>query len=358
MAEYEAAHAAYEAPQAAPLGTSSTMAGTLNAALVRYYESGSFKDLAPQARQDMRRNLLERWRVDHGGLPLRPLRSKHIQAYISKLESKATQRNTLSSIRHFTKFALGAAMIDEDPALSVTRARMPKTGGFKTWSEEDLAQFEATYPIGTKERLAMALMLYLGVRRSDVVRIGPGHIKGGVLHEYLPKKGEHTGGNLINVPVHPELAKIIAATSVTGTKTFLVTSFGKPFTANGFGNWMRDRVRDAKLDGDPAPNHGLRKLCCVRLAEAGCTAPEIAAITGPQGSARSAGLHRGRQPQEDGAEPRWTSRLQPISMRPKAEQKFANWAIRLAKLTKKMSDIKGSFQRWRSQQDSNLQPTE
>jgi hypothetical protein len=47
-------------------------------------------------------------------------------------------------------------MIDEDPAASVTRARMPKTGGFKTWSEEDLAQFEAAYPVGTKERLAMA----------------------------------------------------------------------------------------------------------------------------------------------------------------------------------------------------------
>ena len=279
MAEYEAAHAAYEQPDSVPLGSSRTMAGTLNAALVRYYESGGFKDLAPGTR-DMRRNLLERWRADHGALPLRPLRSKHIQAYISKLESKATQRNTLSSIRHFTKFALGAAMIDEDPALSVTRAKLKNTGGFKTWSEEDLAQFETTYPVGTKERLAMALMLYLGVRRSDAVRIGPQHIKGAVLHEYLPKKGEHTGGNLINVPVHPELAKIIAATSVIGTRTFLVTSFGKPFTANGFGNWMRDRMVAAKLTGDPSPNHGLRKLCCVRLAEAGCTAPEIAAITG------------------------------------------------------------------------------
>lgn len=220
MAEYEAAHAAYAAPDTAPLGVSRTMAGSLDAGLIRYYESRTFKELAPGT-QEMRRNLLERWRVDHGKLPLRPLRSKHIQAYISKLESKAAQPNTLTTIRHFTKFALDAALVDEDPASSVTRARLAKTGGFKTWSEEDLAQFEATYPIGAKPRLAMALMLYFGVRRSDVVRIGPQHIRGGVLHEYLPKKGEHTGGNLINVPVHPELAKIIAATPVTGTRTFL-----------------------------------------------------------------------------------------------------------------------------------------
>ena len=45
-------------------------------------------------------------------------------------------------------------------------------------------------------------------------------------------------------------------------------------------------------------------------------------------------------------------------MRSKAEQKLANWAIQLAKMDQKLSDIKGSFQRWRSQQDSNLQPTE
>ena len=78
MAEYEAAHAAYEQPNSVPLGSSRTMAGTLDAALVRYYESGGFKDLAPGTR-DMRRNLLEALAADHGALPLRPLRSKHVQ---------------------------------------------------------------------------------------------------------------------------------------------------------------------------------------------------------------------------------------------------------------------------------------
>ena len=53
---------------------------------------------------------------------------------------------------------------------------------------------------------------------------------------------------------------------------------GKPYSAAGFGNWFRDQCRAAGLHGCSA--HGLRKAAARRLAEAGCTAHEIAAITG------------------------------------------------------------------------------
>ncbi len=60
--------------------------------------------------------------------------------------------------------------------------------------------------------------------------------------------------------------------------TFLTTQFGKPFTAAGFGNWFREQCNLAGLPHCSA--HGLRKAAARRLAEAGCTAHEIAAITG------------------------------------------------------------------------------
>jgi hypothetical protein len=34
---------------------------------------------------------------------------------------------------------------------------------------EEVAQFEAQHPIGTKARLALALLLFIGHRRSDVI---------------------------------------------------------------------------------------------------------------------------------------------------------------------------------------------
>ena len=57
-----------------------------------------------------------------------------------------------------------------------------------------------------------------------------------------------------------------------------MTAFGKSFTANGFGNKMREWCDEAGLP--ECTSHGLRKLCLVRLAEAGLDAFRIAAISG------------------------------------------------------------------------------
>jgi integrase len=62
--------------------------------------------------------------------------------------------------------------------------------------------------------------------------------------------------------------------------TFLVTEYGKPFTANGFGNVFKDWCRQANLPHCSA--HGLRKALATRLAEHGATPHEIMAISGHQ----------------------------------------------------------------------------
>jgi integrase len=278
MAAYDLAHGAYAAPDVIPLGASRTRAGTLNAALVRYYESATFLQGLATSTQGPQRSLLERWRKGHGDLPLRPLQQKHIQGFISKLGSPSVQRNMLRAIRHFTKFAKGAALIDDDPALSVSRAKMIKTGGFFTWTEEHVAKFEERHPVGSKARLALALYLNLGVRKSDVVRVGPRYIRDGVLHNFLPRKGERTDGKRISVKLFEETKAIIAATPVIGTETYLVTSFGKPFTANGFGNKIREWCDEAGLPD--CTSHGLRKLMMIRLVHEGYSAPAIGAISG------------------------------------------------------------------------------
>jgi integrase len=82
--------------------------------------------------------------------------------------------------------------------------------------------------------------------------------------------------------VHPKLREIIDATPTVGVKTFLVTHFGKPYTAPGFGNWFRELCDAAGCDGVSA--HGLRKGTARRLAEIGCSASQIASITGQKPS--------------------------------------------------------------------------
>jgi integrase len=158
-----------------------------------------------------------------------------------------------------------------DPTRDV-KAVSIKTDGFHSWTDSEIDQFEARHAVGSRARLALALLLYTGQRRSDVVRIGRQHIRDGVLQVRQIKTGAE-----LSIPVHPVLAAIIAETP-TDHLTFLTTQLARPFTAAGFSNWFREQCNMAGLPHCSA--HGLRKAAARRLAEAGCTEHEIAAITG------------------------------------------------------------------------------
>jgi integrase len=153
--------------------------------------------------------------------------------------------------------------------------RSPKmqSSGFYTWSEDDIAAFESKFPIGSRARLALALILFTAQRRSDIVRMGRQHVRENVITIRQQKTG-----TLVEIPLLSELVANIEA-SASANLTFLITEAGKPFTAAGFGNWFRKICREAGLPKGCAA-HGLRKTAARRLAEAGCTAHEIMSITG------------------------------------------------------------------------------
>jgi hypothetical protein len=169
------------------------------------------------------------------------------------------------------KHAVETGLRADDPTRDVRAIRV-KSEGFHSWTDTEIAQFEKRHPIGSRSRLALALLLYTGQRRSDVVRMGRQHIHDGVLHIRQQKTGAE-----LAIPVHPDLGAIVAETAADHL-TFLTTQFGQSFKAAGFGNWFREQCDAAGLKHCSA--HGLRKAAARRLAEAGCTEHEIAAITG------------------------------------------------------------------------------
>ena len=75
----------------------------------------------------------------------------------------------------------------------------------------------------------------------------------------------------LELPIPPELQRVIDA-STAGDLSFLVTEFGKPFTAAGFGGWFRARCDAAGLPHCSA--HGLRKAAATSLA-AGASAHQL-----------------------------------------------------------------------------------
>jgi integrase len=107
----------------------------------------------------------------------------------------------------------------------------------------------------------------------------------------------------------------------------LVTEFGAPFTAAGFGNWFRDRCNEAGLKH--CSFHGLRKAAATRLAEAGCTTEQIKAVTG-HATLKEVGRYTKAADQA-----RLARQALEVQLRSEGEQKLSNLDTRLDKTASK-----------------------
>ena len=86
-------------------------------------------------------------------------------------------------------------------------------------------------------------------------------------------------GTPLWIPLDARLLGSIEAMPPSDELTFMLTEQGRPFTSGKkFSGRMLQWSREAGLNG--CPLHGLRKACCRRLAEAGCSVNQIAAISG------------------------------------------------------------------------------
>ena len=258
-----------EAP--APIGAARTKHGTISRLIVEYYASSRFQNLSPISQKNYR-GILDRFRLKYGDKPVARMERRHVSQIIGAMASTPGAANTfLKRLRTLMRFAIEIGMRDNDPTLHVKPYKQ-RGDGYYTWTEDDIKAFSARHSEGTKAHLAFTLLLYTGVRRADLVRLGWQHIDGGQLRIRQQKTG-----NSIDIPVHPALKKALKRAK-RDHLTFLTTEYGKPFAAAGFGNWFRDRCNEAGLPQCTA--HGLRKAAARRLAEAGCTDRQIMAVTG------------------------------------------------------------------------------
>lgn len=240
--------------------------------VVQYYESSAFKEIS-DGYQIVRRGILDKFCEKHGHKKYAELRPRHIRKLRdAMMERPGAANNLLKALRQVFKYAVNYDLLDTNPVAVVERLKAKNKDGFHAWTLEEIGQFESRHPIGTKARLAFAILLYTGQRRSDIVKMGRQHVKDGWM-TVIQQKTEKR----IEIPVLDKLQSIIDA-SQTGDLTYLVTEYGKPFTGNGFGNWFRDRCDEAGLPQCSA--HGVRKAAASYLADIGCTIHEIMSITG------------------------------------------------------------------------------
>lgn len=285
-AEFMAAHAAalagrtLPARQAQAIGAARTKPGTLNDAIVRFYAHELFTNLG-RAHQMRHRQKLEAFRqeftagnVPRGERRLATLTHDRLAMIVKRIASAHAQRHLINALRALMRFAKLAQLIQIDPTDGL-KGKRRAAGGFKPWDEADIARYRAHHALGTMPRLALELMLNTGARRSDAVRLGRQHIQQGKL-TFKPQKTANATGIVVKVQIHPDLQAAIDA--MPPALTFLINSYGKPFTVAGFGNWFRDQCVAAGVMDVRA--HGLRKAICIRLVAQRMSPHQIAAITG------------------------------------------------------------------------------
>ncbi len=270
MTSYQDALSGITAPPV-EIGAGRVRPRSIDALVIRYYASAAFVQLAPST-QATYRGALERFRNKYGDRLVASLQRKHIKAMMDRqADAPAAANMTLKMLRLLMPLAIDMEWRKDDPTAGIKRLRV-KGDGFHSWTEDEIAAFEKRHPVGTRPRLAMALLLYTGQRRSDVVGMGWPAVRG----ERIAVTQQKTGKALL-IPMHDDLAAILAQTPRANI-TFITTDHGAPYTAAGFGNWFRERCDEAGLPQCSA--HGLRKAAARRLAEAGCSSKQIAAVTG------------------------------------------------------------------------------
>ena len=212
MAAYQAALDAGGAPL--NLGAKRSVPGTIASLVAAYIGSDTFRDLAGETRRT-RLAILQKLRNEHGSKRVALLRREHVEAML-RARRPFPRQNLLKVLRPLMRFALSLGWATDDPTRNI-KLNLPKKGeGFRTWGELEIAAFRARHLLGSRPRVAFELLLGTVQRRGDVIKMGPQHIRDGLLHLRQQKTGA-----VLSIPIVQELQGTRRTPS--GHLTFLAT---------------------------------------------------------------------------------------------------------------------------------------
>jgi integrase len=240
-AEYQAAINGH------PESSKGMAAGTLAWLFERYRETPVWRDLSPRANIVAGRD--------------------------RRSATPAQARHFLETMRGLFKWAAKASLVRENPTFGVEDPARRKGSGIPVWTEEQVTAYERRWPIGTRQRVWLDVLLYTGLRRGDAVRLGRQHIRNGV----ATIKTEKSGFTLeVTLPILPVLDETLRA-GPCGELAIIVGANGRPLNKRSFGNQFRKACRAAGVNRSA---HGLRKIAATRAANAGATVAQLEAIFG------------------------------------------------------------------------------
>jgi integrase len=269
--------------------------GWLGAEYFKSKGEGEFLTLDKDSRRARRNDLEECFDIPlsdedpdpMGNCPIKHLSAQKMKRLIEMKDGPGSRTNRRKHLSALCAWGVENKHLPSNPVRDIKAGRKVKGGGYYTWLIPDVQQFLAHHSGQEKRtrkaRLALALLLFSGSRRQDMVTLGRQNCRGatpavlGDWIRYIPKKTLKKRRTVSQKPLLPVLRQIIMdSADILGDLTFLVTEYGKPFSEAGFGNWFRDRCDEAGLPQCTA--HGLKKAGATIAAENGATTRQLMAM--------------------------------------------------------------------------------
>jgi integrase len=244
--------------------------GSFGAVVLDYLHSPEYLATRPSA-QKVYRLILERLAEAHGPKPIALLERRHIKQWRDERADKPGMANLLVRVvRVLLNYAIDNELRKDNPA---ARIKAFKLGEHRAWTDDECLTFEARWAPGTTQRRAYMLAKFTGQRCGDLARMTRAHRKDGAIRVTQQKTGTE-----VLIPEHRDLSAELALGGA-GHMSLLTRQDGSAFESDTLSDWFASAIEQAGLP-DECVMHGLRKTAARSLAEVGCTAHEIAAITG------------------------------------------------------------------------------
>ena len=153
---------------------------TLAWLIALYRELSDWKDLSPATRRQ-RENILKQVIATAGTDRYKNITEATIAAGRDRRASTPFQaRHFLDTMSGLFAWAKESRYVATDPAAAVKYPTLKEGEGFPVWTLDDVRAYESKWPLGSRQRVWLALLLYTGLRRGDAVRLGRQHVRDGI----------------------------------------------------------------------------------------------------------------------------------------------------------------------------------
>lgn len=265
--------ASFEA--AAKAAAQNRKAGTISGLIKQYCDSRAWTKLAPSTREIGKLNLKaveDKW----GKTPLKIAGDKRSRSVFLSWHDKLAAKTPraadakVAALARVLSWGFDRGLVNDNPLSSFERAYSSDRSEL-IWLPEHIEAFEKV--ASPDLCLALALGLHTGQRQGDLLKLTWKAFNGRALDVFQGK-----GKRWVYVPCTKALQVTLDGLPRRAVQ-ILTRADGTPWTRDAFKNAWRDAYAASGLKDD-LHFHDLRGTAVTMLAEAGCTVPEIATLTG------------------------------------------------------------------------------